>query len=285
MKHRGFACWATVVVAVYVALLDVAAAQTESPNATTEKRGQAETTSPVDPTGTWKWDYTFGDNTAEFKLKLNWDGKELTGKYTAFDRTSDIEQATLDKDQLTFAVKREFNGEEFEINFEGQAELDEINGTIKLDFGGEPRELEWNASRAVEIDDVVGTWDLRVKTESGVVEPKLTITKDGEKLRGKSVTSTFGELEAKNLALKDNELSWEITTESNGSEFHIKYKGKPRGNVIEGSNEFSVDGNTGTMEFTGKRTPPDEKKEKHADEAKSAVGPAAEGDGADTTRQ
>jgi hypothetical protein len=100
----------------------------------------------------------------------------------------------------------------------------------------------------------------------------LIITAEGDELRGKSVSDAFGELEAKNIKLKDNTLTWEVSVVNNGVEFQVKYSGKPRGNTIQGSNEFSVGENTGTMEFTGKRTPPEEKeKARPADEAKAAA--------------
>jgi hypothetical protein len=269
MHYGRAACWATLILVVHVVLVGVADAQTESATEAAANRTAAEKSSPVDPTGTWIWDYTFGDNPAEFKLKLDWDGKKLSGTYTAFERTSEIEQAKLDKDQLSFAVKREFNGEEFVVDFEGKAEPDEINGTINLDFGGEPREFEWNAKRVVEIDDVLGTWDLKVETPNGVVEPRLTLTKDRDKLQGAYV-SQFGARDPKNLTLKENELSWEISGERDGVTFKVVYTGKPRGNAIEGTSEFDFAGNTGTIEFTGKRTPPKEEKEKPAAEAKPA---------------
>jgi hypothetical protein len=271
MRYRRWAYWVTSMLGLQLALVGIAYTQTETANEPQEREAAAEKASPVDPTGTWKWEYTFNDNTAEFELKLDWDGKKLTGKYTAFDRTSEIEDAKLEKDQLSFVVKREFNGEEFVVNFAGQAELDEINGTVEFEMQGEPREFDWNAKRSVEIDDVLGTWDLKVESPNGVIEPKLTISKDGERLRGKSMTESFGELEAKNVTLKDNELSWEVTGATGGVEIHVKYKGKPRGNTIAGTNEFSVGGNTGTMKFTGKRTPPEEEKEKPASEAKPAA--------------
>jgi hypothetical protein len=228
---------------------------------------------PVDPAGTWVWDYTFNDNSAEFKLKLKWDDKKnLTGKYTAFDRTSDIQEVKFEKDQLSFVTKREFEDREFTVHFDGKVQPDDISGTVSFDFDGNgPREFDWNPKRVVETDDVVGTWALRVETPNGVVEPRLTITADGEKLSGKSVSDAFGELEAKNVQLKDNTLTWEISVVNNGLEFNVKYSGKPRGNTIEGSNEFTVGENTGTMKFTGTRTPPEEKKsEAPADNQKPA---------------
>jgi hypothetical protein len=215
---------------------------------------------PADPSGTWKWQYQFGDNKMDAKLKLNWDGKKLTGKYTARDATSDIHDAKLEKDQLSFTTVREINGNEFEIEFKGQVKQDQIVGKVAIDFG-EAQEFDWDAKRSVEIDDVLGVWNLRIDTPNGLIEPKLTITKgDKDKLHGAYV-SPFGEREPKNLALKDNQLSWEISSGDNDQfDFKIVYNGKPRGNVIEGTNEFEFGDNSGTMKFTGKRTPPEEKK-------------------------
>jgi hypothetical protein len=264
--YRGrLAFSASLVVGLQLAILGSVSAQTNEE----EKK-----TSPIDPAGTWVWDYTFNDNSAEFKLKLKWDNEQkLTGKYTAFDRSSDIEEVKLEKDQLSFVTKREFEDREFTVHFNGKVQPDDITGTVSFDFDGNgPREFDWNPERVVEIDDVLGTWELRVETPNGVIQPRLTITADGEKLSGKSVSDAFGELEAKNVNLKDNTLVWEVSVVNNGIEFQVKYAGKPRGNTIEGSNEFTVGENTGTMKFTGKRTPPEERKsERPAGEEKPAA--------------
>jgi hypothetical protein len=232
-------------------------------------------TSRPDPRGTWKWERTFNDNTAEFVLKLNWDGKLLSGEYTAFDNTSTIEETKLERDTISFIARREFNGNEFEVAFDGQVKPDDIVGKVTVDFGNGPQEFDWHAKRAVEIDDVLGVWDLQLETPNGLIEPRLTITKDkDDKLHGAYV-SPFGEREAKNVTLKDNELSWEISGKRDGARFKVFYTGKPRGSTIEGTNEFDFGGNTGTIEFTGKRTPPAEKEKMPPEEARPAEGETA----------
>jgi hypothetical protein len=278
MVRNRLLCSTLWMIGLHVALGDVANAQTAATTESTSIAAEKKDAAPVDPTGTWKWDYSFNDTTSEFKLKLDWDGKKLGGKYTAFDRTTDIEDGKVDKDQVSFVVKREFNGQEFVVNFKGQTKPDEINGTIELVFDEEPREFDWNAKRAVETDDVLGVWSLSVETPNGVLEPKLALTNVDDKLRGAYV-SQFGEREPKNLTLKDNNLSWEISGDRDGTQFKVVYTGKPRGNTIEGNAEFDFDGNTGTIAFTGKRTPPKEEKEKPASEAK----PAAEATPANAT--
>ena len=218
--------------------------------------GQAKT---ADPTGSWKWNVTFNDNTSELMLKLNWDGKQLTGKYTAFDNTTDIEEGKMEGDQVSLVARPEFNGNKFDIHFAGKVEGDDINGKVKLDFGQGPQEFDWNPKRTVDVADVLGLWDLRLETPNGVIEPHITITKDEKGLHG-AYSSPFGERDAKNVEFKDGQLSWEISGERDGNQFKVVYKGKPQGDTIKGTNEFDFGGNTGTAEFTGKRTPPEEKK-------------------------
>jgi hypothetical protein len=255
------------ILGLQLAALSAARAQTE----TTGDTPNAAEATPADPTGTWKWEYTISDNDVEFQVKLNWDGKKLTGTYTAFDETTDIEEAKFQKDQLSFVTKRAFDGNEIVATFDGKVKPDNIEGTVAVEFGGnEPREFDWIAKRAVEIDDVLGVWDLKVETPNGLIEPKLTLTSDEDKLKG-AYASQFGEREPKNLTLKDNKLSWEISGDREGVTFKVVYTGQPRGNSITGSAEFDFDGNVGTLEFTGKRTPPEEEKEKPASEAKPAA--------------
>ena len=242
-------------------LVGIARAQTEDAKA-----------APVDPSGSWKWDYTFNDNPAEFFLQLNWNGKELTGKYTAFDNTTDIAEGKLKNDELSFIANREFNGNKFTVHFNGKADPENIVGTVGVDFGEGPREFDWHAKRVVNLDDVLGTWKLRLETPQGVIEPQITITQRGDTLHGDYV-SPFGEREAKDVTFKDGELSWRIESDEDDEfDFMITYRGKPAGNKITGNNEFDFGGNTGTMEFTGQRTPQMEK----ADAPAAVAAPAGE---------
>lgn len=232
---------------VFVGILSIAWAEgTDAPS-----------TEAVDPSGSYRWEYSFNDNPAEFKLKLNWDGKELTGKYTAFNNTTEIEETKFTADnKIAFIANREFNGNKFTVHFDGEVKPSEIVGTVAVDFGQGPQEFEWTAQRVVDTEDVLGVWKLRVETQQGVIEPQLTVTKDGDKLHGDYV-SPFGEREAKELTLDDGKLAWRIESDDDDEfDFEVKYKGQPRGNKIEGNADFNFNGTTGTMDFTGERTPP-----------------------------
>lgn len=229
-------------------------AQEETPAAPNSgATGPSKETKAVDPSGTWRWERDFGGNKMEFQLKLNWDGKSLKGDYTSFDTTSPIENGKFSGNELSFSVHREFNGNAFEVDFAGQIRDDQITGTTKVEFGGEPREFEWQTTRSVEPSDVVGTWKLRMDTPNGVIEPQVTFTQSDGKLQG-TYKSVFGEREAKNVELKDNVISWEVSGETDDFTFKAVYEGKPRGDKITGTNSFDFNGNTGSIEFTGQKS-------------------------------
>ena len=65
----------------------------------------------------------------------------------------EIENGKLVGDKLTFEVTREFNGNEFIINYSGVVEGDEILGLTEMDFGGDAREFEWQAKRSKSGND------------------------------------------------------------------------------------------------------------------------------------
>jgi len=213
----------------------------------------------IDPSGSYRWEYSFNDNPAEFSLKLDWDGKELSGTYSAFNNTTDIEEGKFEPgNKISFIANREFNSNKFTVHFAGEVQAEEIVGTVAVDFGQGPQEFDWTAKRIIAAEDVLGEWKLRVETQQGVIEPQLTITVKGEGLHGDYV-SPFGKREAKDLTLKDGELAWRIESDDEDDfEFEVKYQGKPRGNKIAGDAAFNFNGNTGKMEFTGERTPPKE---------------------------
>jgi len=172
---------------------------------------------------------------------------------------------------LTFVAHREFNENKFDVHFNGKIEGDDINGKISLDFGQGPQEFDWHAKRTPDVENVLGLWELHLDTPNGAIEPHITITKDEKGLHG-AYSSPFGDREAKSIEFKDGQLSWEISGERDGNQFKVVYRGKPEGEKIKGSADFDFGGNTGSMDFTGKHTPPEAMKA--AAEAKE-VAPAA----------
>ena len=270
---------------VLFGILCVGVMRGEEPADDAQSPDTSAATSPapaVNPSGSWHWEYTSPDgNSFHFSLKLVADGEKISGKYTAFDHTMDVENAKLDGDKLSFRVHDTFNGSPLTVDFNGQVKPDDIVGIVNVDFGDGAREFDWHAERRVDLEDVLGTWKLRVELPDRVFEPQITIAKADDGLRGLYV-SRLGEREAKNVNLdKDkNELTWEISGELQGYTFKEVYHGQPRGNSIAGVADYDFGGDTGTMKFTGKLQP--KKTNQPVASASQPADHAAEADGTAT---
>jgi hypothetical protein len=244
-----------------------AAAQESAP------QDEAAAKEKTDPSGTWKWERTFGDNQMDYTLRLmqNEQGK-LTGTYAVKRNESErepvkLDDVKLDGNKLMFLVHRTRNDREFTINYEGVVSEDGIKGLTKANFGGEDREFEWNAKRVVTAADVIGTWQLSRERNGIVRESVLKLSKDGEKLKG-SRTSSRGERELQDIKINDNKLSFHITWERDGNSVTVAYTGLPRGNSMTGFRESNFGGEARKTEFVGKRLPEESKKENSTEEVK-----------------
>jgi hypothetical protein len=101
-----------------------------------------------DPTGTWKWSTTFGDNTIESTLKAKLEGDKLTGVYVGRNDTeSPISNGTFKDNTVKFDVVREFNGNKFTIKYSGTISGDTIKGKSSFDRDGQAQERDWEAKR------------------------------------------------------------------------------------------------------------------------------------------
>lgn len=104
----------------------------------------------VDPTGTWKWSITMGNNTYDQSLKLKMEGEKLTGTLIGGRNASaqaPIENAKLTGDEISFQVTRERGGEKMVANYKGKITDDTIKGTIETTRGEQKRTREWEAKR------------------------------------------------------------------------------------------------------------------------------------------
>jgi hypothetical protein len=116
----------------------------------------------ADPSGTWKWTQqgrggkdgapgTPRESTLVLAMK---DGK-LTGKVTTPGRggdptTTEITNASIKDDTVSFSVEREYGGNKFVSKYSGKLSGDTITGESQTPGrdGGEPTKREWLAKRA-----------------------------------------------------------------------------------------------------------------------------------------
>jgi hypothetical protein len=104
-----------------------------------------------DPSGTWKWSQPGRDGqTYESSLSLELKEEKLTGTLKGRMGDAPITDAVFKDDTVTFSVVRERNGNKFTSKYSAKLEGDALKGTIEIPGrdGGEPRKLDWSATRA-----------------------------------------------------------------------------------------------------------------------------------------
>ncbi len=102
--------------------------------------------------------------------------------------------------------------------------------------------------------DPNGVWKWKFATQNGQeFELSLKLKAEGDKLTG-AVTLPMGdEIEIKNGAFKDDQVSFETSVERNGNTFTTKYKGKVDGDTIKGTTERERNGEVMSREWEAKR--------------------------------
>ncbi len=206
-----------------------------------------------DPSGTWRWNFEINGNTIDNVLKVNADkdGK-LTGILEARGLKMDVREGKVTGDEVSFQIEAQLD-QKITVSFLGKIDGDKISGDFTAKVDGEAREFPWTATRSVQAADVVGAWQLNIVTPDGeTLQPVLTIAE-----KDKVLTATYAlndkTIEVSELKLKDNQVTFEVDSEYKGSPLHVDYKVRPLGAKMKGSLEYSVDGDSGQLDFTGVR--------------------------------
>lgn len=99
--------------------------------------------------GDWNFTITMDDGrNIETSLTLKDDAGKLSGKYAGPAGESDVSDAKLDGDKLSFSVKRERDGREFTMKYVGAVSGDEVKGDVEFDFGDQNGKVPFTGKRA-----------------------------------------------------------------------------------------------------------------------------------------
>ena len=222
------------------------------------------------PEGTWKWSFERNGEKVEMSAKLKWAEGKLTGVYVGRDGTeTPIKDGNFKDPEVSFAITRERNGQEFTVKYQAKLDGDTLKGKTEFNAGGESRSRDWEAKRAVGAGGTLtGPWKVVLESPMGQLERSLKFKQDGEKLTG-TFTGQLGEAEIKEGQVKGAEFSFLVAVERDGQSMSFKYKGKQEGDKIKGTVDYDLAGNTGTIDFAGERAKDEPKKEeKKAEEPK-----------------
>jgi hypothetical protein len=103
----------------------------------------------ADVNGTWTWTTPGRNGGPERKsvLKLKTEGDKLTGTINGRQEDIKISDGKVTGDEVTFNVKREFNGNSITQKYTGKLSGDTIKGKITSERNGQERTTDWEAKR------------------------------------------------------------------------------------------------------------------------------------------
>ena len=207
----------------------------------------------ADPVGTWEWSFeTQSGQLFEMSVKIEKKDDKLAGVFTGprGDETP-VEDLKLEGDNVTFQDTRERNGQEFVASYEGKLSADEIKGSMSIDFGGQSRERDWEAKRAVEL---TGTWNLNMTTPDGRMFDNVLKLQQQDGTLGGTITGRRGESELQDVRVDGAKLTFNVVRERDGQEFVMKYSGELKGDKLAGIMEIDFGGQAFEIEFEGTRS-------------------------------
>lgn len=243
-----------------------------------KKQDQASSKKPAKKTsaginGSWRLEYDWnGAQVVDiYRLKVGKNGK-LDGTVRRNDAEEfKIEDGKVDGAKIAFVVKGEYEGTAWVVNYEGKVGAEQIDGNVAIEAGDQSWDFPWQPSRITTVEDLIGTWMIRIENPNGEpFEPQLHIAMKEGAPKLKYVGSQGDEIAVKNFKYEDKNVSFDIETEINGNSIRLGYNGDLKGNAIEGELSYDLAGNTGETTFTAKRKKANAKTKTKSDSGEKA---------------
>jgi len=202
--------------------------------------------------GIWKW--SLAGQKGDTILKLKQDGEKLTGSYTNQFGKAEITDGSLKDGDITFKVKREFNGQAFLIKYSGKLSGDKITGKCEFDVNGETRALAWEAKRdTAKAAAASGNWNtVLILGDGNRIEGMLKLKQEGDNLTGATVRNE-SETQIQDGKIAGDEISFKVIRDRDGRKVTAKYKGKITGDAVKGKVESDWSGDWQTLDWEGTR--------------------------------
>ncbi len=112
------------------------------------------------------------------------------------------------------------------------------------------------AAESPQPSPLEGTWKWGFTMSDGSkVEPKAKIKRDGDTLKGTSITRPGFDAPLTNIVLQGDSVSWMVTREQDGRKVTTRYRGKIEDDTIKGKIESDWDGAIRSYDWEAKRAP------------------------------
>ena len=110
--------------------------------------GLAVAASQADPVGTWKCEYSIGDQKRTSTLTIKKDGDKLTGTMSWPDqKDTNLKDLKLKDGELTFSAERVLGDNKIPVEYKFMVNGDTLKGKGTLDVGGEKRDFDIEGKR------------------------------------------------------------------------------------------------------------------------------------------
>lgn len=110
--------------------------------------GLAISADKVNPVGTWKCEYSIGDQKRTCELTIKKDGDKLAATMNWPDQKDEkCKDVKLKDNDLTFAATRKFQGQNIPIDYKLTIDGDKIKGKGSSNFGGQKQEFDITGKR------------------------------------------------------------------------------------------------------------------------------------------
>ena len=102
----------------------------------------------ADPVGTWKCEYSIGDQKRTSTLTITKDADKLAGTMTWPDqKDAKLKDVKMTEGKLTFSAVRELGGNQIPLDYTFTVDGDNLKGKGAVDAGGQKTEFDIAAKR------------------------------------------------------------------------------------------------------------------------------------------
>lgn len=199
--------------------------------------------------GKWKIHFPHGYRTMDDRpggtggIPTNYKQKKIG--LALFDLESDIGETTDVKDQHPDVV----------------AKLKKLGEAMRKELGDNKRKGSGNRQpgRMAAGEQFIGTWNFTIEVPDGDdLTPTMSLTLTDGKLSGQyNSTGNKYQFEPQDITIKNNKLNFTITGESDDNSLTAKYHTTLNGDLLIGTIDYDLNGNTGTAKVTGARSASD----------------------------